>query len=193
VNTVASQDFDFLGMFLEPRTALTWMNTPGAPTIANRGGKAGMIGLAQPLFTRDFAVKCQGNCNKMWVWTGYKPPIEDYARDPIVNTFVNDLRKTKPDADENNAFAEGGYVGMLLLVKALQQVGPNLTRARLKAALNTMSFASGLTIQPTLRWPVGNYFAAATMQAFEIQYSGNFGGWRAQDVVQDPRPQLGTG
>lgn len=193
VNTVASQDFDFLGMFLEPKTALTWMATPGAPTIANKVQKAGMIGLAQPLFTRDFAVNCQSECHKMWVWTGYKPPIEDYQNDTVVRTFVNDLRKTKPDADENNAFAQGGYVGMLLLVQAMQQAGPDLTRARLKQALNSMSFASGLTLQPTLRWPAGNYFAASTMQAFEIQYSGTFGGWRAQDIVKDPTPQLGTG
>jgi ABC-type branched-subunit amino acid transport system substrate-binding protein len=193
VNTVASQDFDYLAMFLEPQTALTWMSTPGAPTIANKVQKAGMIGLAQPLFTRNFAVNCQSNCNKMWVWTGYKPPIEDYRFDPAVKNFVADLKRTKPDADENNAFAEGGYVGMLLLVKAMEQVGPNLTRAGLKTVLNSISFASGLTLQPTLRWPVGNYFAASTMQAFEIQYSGSFGGWRAQDVMRDPRPQLGTG
>jgi len=192
VNTVASQDFDYLAMFLEPQTALTWMATPGAPTIANKVQKAGMIGLAQPLFTRDFAVHCLSNCNKMWVWTGYKPPIEEYASDPFVKTFVDDLRRTKPDADFNNAFAEGGYVGMLLLVKAMEQVGPNLTRARLKSVLNSISFNSGLTLQPTLRWPVGNYFAASTMQAFEIQYSGSFGGWRAQDIVKDPSPQLGT-
>jgi hypothetical protein len=82
---------------------------------------------------------------------------------------------------------------MQLLVKAMQLVGPNLTRARLRATLNAMSFTSGLTLQPTLRWPPGNYFAAATMQAFEIQYSASFGGWRAQDIVTDPNPQLGTG
>jgi len=151
-----------------------------------------MIGLAQPLFTRDFAVHCLSNCNKMWVWTGYKPPIEEYASDPFVKTFVDDLKRTKPDADFNNAFAEGGYVGMLLLVKAMEQVGPNLTRARLKSVLNSISFNSGLTLQPTLRWPAGNYFAASTMQAFEIQYSGSFGGWRAEDIVKDPSPQLGT-
>jgi ABC-type branched-subunit amino acid transport system substrate-binding protein len=195
VNEVASQDFDFLGMFLEPQTALTWMSTPGAPTMANKGGlqKPGMIGLAQPLFTHDLAVNCQSACDQMWVWTGYKPPIEDYRKDPVVQTFVSDLKKTKPDADEFNAFAEGGYVGMSLLVEALKKVGPQLTRARLKTVLDSMDYASGLTLEKTLSWRPGNHFAAVTMQAFQIEYKGSFGGWRAQTIVKDPSPQLGTG
>ncbi len=192
VNTVSQQGFDFLAMFLEPRTALTWMATPGAPTVSDLG-KPGMIGLAQPLFTRDFAVNCQRNCHQMWVWTGYKPPIEDYQNDPVVQTYVNDLHRTKRDADENNAFAQGGYVGMTLLVEALRVVGPQLTRARLRAVLNSLQFSSGLTLESILRWPSGNYFAAATMQAFEIQYLGSFGGWRAQEIVRDPSPQRGIG
>ncbi len=193
VNEVASQDFDFLAMFLEPQTALTWMATPGAPTISGRGLKAGMIGLAQPLFTRDLAVNCQSACDQMWVWTGYKPPIEDYKKDPVVETFVSDLKKTKPDADEFNAFAEGGYVGMTLLVEALQKVGPQLTRARLKTVLDSMDFTSGLTLQKTISWRPGDHFAAASMQAFEILYKGTFGGWRAQVIVTDPTPERGTG
>ncbi|MEX2558107.1 MAG: ABC transporter substrate-binding protein [Actinomycetota bacterium] len=192
VNTLSSQEFDFLAMFLEPKTALTWMATPGAPTIAHVNGKPGMIGLAQPLFTRNFAVNCQNRCHQMWVWTGYKPPIEDYANDPAVREYVSDLKRTKPDADESNAFAEGGYVGIQLLVEALKQVGPRLTRARLKAVLNTITFESPLTLTTRLRWPAGNYFAATSMQAFEIQYLGSFGGWRTKDIVADPTPQLGT-
>lgn len=194
VNTVSSQEFDFLAMFLEPRTANTWMATPGAPTIHGSGLKPGMIGLAQPLFTRDFAANCRQNCHQMWVWTGYKPYIEDYKNDPAVATFVSDLAKTKPDADETNAFAEGGYVGMQLLVEALRAIGPQVTRGRLRAALDSMRFSSGLTLQPTLSWPAApKRFAASTMQAFEIQYSASFGGWRTQDLARDPNPGLGTG
>ncbi len=196
VQELSSQSFDFLAMFLEPQTALTWMATPGAPTISSRqiGGKAGMIGLAQPLFTRDFAVNCQAKCHKMWVWTGYKTPIEEYANQADMREFVADLRRTKPDADVNNAFAIGGYVGMQLLVDALREVGPHLTRARLKAVLDRMTFRSGLTIQDALRWPGAPHrFAAATMRGFEIEYTGTFGGWRAQAVVRDPTPERGIG
>ena len=192
VNEVASQDFDFLAMFLEPQTALTWMSTPGAPTADTSVHKQG-VGLAQPLFTRDFAVNCQSKCDQMWVWTGYKPPIENYADDPAVKIYVADMRKTKPDADVYNAFAQGGYAGMQLLVEALKQVGPNLTRGRLKAVLDSINFNSGLTLDRTLVWRPGNHFAARTMQAFAIQYKGTFGGWRAQSIVADPTPQRGIG
>jgi ABC-type branched-subunit amino acid transport system substrate-binding protein len=185
--------FNFLAMFLEPQTALTWMNTPRSPTVDSRSNIVG-IGLAQPLFTRDFAQGCKSKCHKMWVWTGYKPPIESYAKDPIVKTYVSDLAKTKPDADEFNAFAEGGYVGMQLLVDALKAVGPQLTRARIKTAIDGMRFSSGLTLQSSLSWPAApRRFAASTMQAFEIQYAGTFGGWRAQSIAADPQPLLGTG
>jgi ABC-type branched-subunit amino acid transport system substrate-binding protein len=184
---------DFLAMFLEPQTALTWMGTPGAPYM-NPNTPIKGIGLAQPLFTRDFAQSCKSKCHGMWVWTGYKPPIENYASDPHVRTFVADLHKTKPDADEFNAFAEGGYVGMELLVQALQRVGPQVTRARLRVVLDSLKFTSGLTMQSTLAWPAApRRFAAWTMQAFEIQYRGTFGGWRAQAIVQDPSPGIGIG
>jgi branched-chain amino acid transport system substrate-binding protein len=177
---------DFEAMFLEPTTALTWMSSPGAPTPQKV-----KIGAAQPLFTRDFANSCQAACNGMWVWTGYKPPIEDAANDPNVRTYVRDLRETKPDADVYNAFTEGGYVGMELLVEALKRVGPNLTRAALQTALDTQTLQTGLTLQNNLSWRPNNHFANATMQAFSIQYSGTFSGWRAQDVVRDAHPEYG--
>jgi ABC-type branched-subunit amino acid transport system substrate-binding protein len=193
VEQLRSAAFDFLAMYLEPQTALTWMATPNAPRVGP-DVEPGMIGLGQPLFTRGFAEGCQEECHGMWVWTGYKPPIEDYATEPAVRAFVAELRKTKPDADVNNAFAEGGYVGMQLLVEALRKVGPFLTRARLKQVLDNMKFTSGLTLDGTLSWPPSpRRFAATTMQAFEIQYKGSFGGWRAEVISRDPTPALGIG
>ncbi|HEX9775341.1 MAG TPA: ABC transporter substrate-binding protein [Actinomycetota bacterium] len=179
---------DFVAMFLEPQTALTWMSTPGAPQP--RTTDYG-IGGAQPLFTRDFANSCQAACNGMWIWTGYRPPIESYANEPAVRTFVNDLKSTKRDADEFNAFAMGGYVGMHLLVEALKRTGPLLTRERLQATLDSMSLQPDLTIQKQLTWSASNHFANYTMRAFSIQYKGTLGGWRAQDTEKDPTPQRG--
>ena len=129
----------------------------------------------------------------MWIWTGYKPPIENYANDPAVRTFQSDLAKTNPQADYYNAFAEGGYEGMELLVRALQQVGPYLTRARLRAVLDAMDFGGDLTLQSRISWRAGNHFSNSTMQGFAIQYKGTFGGWRSQDMVRDPSPELGKG
>jgi ABC-type branched-subunit amino acid transport system substrate-binding protein len=183
------QHADFEAMFLEPTTALAWMSTVGAPTPSqvSKG-----IGAAQPLFTRDFATNCGAACDQMQVWTGYKAPIEDYANDPQVREYVSDLKRTNPSADEFNAFAEGGYVGMELLVQALQKVGPYLTHARLQAVLNSMTLQTGLTLQTSLRWSATNHFANTTMQAFTIERKGTFSGWRAGQVVVDKHPEYGT-
>ena len=176
------QEGDFVALFLEPQTALAWMgdaNTP-EPSLVKHG-----YGAAQPLFTRDFAVNCQEKCDGMRVWTGFKPPIESYKDDPAVQAYVDALKSTKPDADEFNAFTQGGYLGMLLLVDALKRVGPDLTRERLKAALDVASLNSGLTLQRALGFSASNRFANTTMQGFDIQYKGTFGGWREGPVAKD--------
>jgi ABC-type branched-subunit amino acid transport system substrate-binding protein len=174
---------DHVALFLEPNTALVWMNDPNSPIPSKV--KYG-YGAAQPLFTRDFATNCQARCDQMWIWTGFKPPIESYANDPAVKQYVADLHRTKPDADEFNAFTEGGYVGMLLLEKALRELGPGLTRTGLKRVLDSTCLASGLTIQPKICFSPNNRYANTTMQAFVIQYKGTFGGWRAGTIVKDP-------
>lgn len=179
---------DFVALFLEPQTALTWMNDPnvraGNQTTYGYGG-------AQPLFTRSFAVNCQEKCDQMQIWTGFKPFIEQYKNDPKVRDYVQDLKRTNPQADEFNAFAQGGYVGMLLLVEALRRIGTNLTRQRLRDVLNSIDLSPGLTIDPTLSWRPNSRFAANTMQMFTINYKGTFGGWRAGPIVSDPNPGVG--
>ena len=177
------QPGDFVALFLEPVTALKWMGDPNTPVPSKI--KYG-YGAGQPLLTRGFATNCQAKCDQMSIWTGFKPPIESYANDPAVKTYVADLHKTKPDADEFNAFTEGGYVGMLLLEKALKAVGPGLTRARLQAELNSTCLVSGLTIQPKICFSQNNRYANTTMQSFVVQYKGTFGGWRAGPIERDP-------
>lgn len=175
---------DFVGLFLEPATARVWMSDPNTYAASDSRIKYG-YGAGQPLFTRGFAVNCQSKCDQMMVWTGFKPPIEGYANDPSVRAYVEDLKRTKPDADEYNAFAEGGYIGMLLLEDALKRVGPDLTRARLQAALNSTCIATGLTIQAKVCYNPSTRFANTTMQSFVIQYKGTFGGWRSGPIIKD--------
>lgn len=179
------QEGDFVALFLEPDTGLAWMNDPNTkrPAEVEHG-----YGAAQPLFTREFAENCKSKCDQMRVWTGFKPPIEGYANDPAVKRYVEDLKRNKPDADEFNAFTEGGYVGMLLLVDALKTVGPDLTRDRLKAALDHISLRSGLTLQDRLPFTPSSRFSNTTMQAFTIQYKGTFGGWRSGPIARDVNP-----
>jgi len=186
VKTLGGNTGDFMVMFLEPSTALTWMQTPAVPTASSVPDG---IGLGQPLFTRDFAVNCQDACDGMQVWTGYKPDIEAYATEAAVRQYVDDLHGVQPDADEFNAFSEGGFIGMQLLVAALQKVGPDLTRANLRAALDSLDLDGSLTFQKALSYRPGNHFANTTMQGFTIEYKGTFGGWRAASTVSDPSPR----
>jgi ABC-type branched-subunit amino acid transport system substrate-binding protein len=171
---------DFIGYLLEPDTALNWFKEgPYRPT--NKTGphanfNDGTIGGAQPLFTRPFAENCQAACDGMYVYTGYNPPIEDLANIPGVAQYVNDVRSQSASVDVTNQFVEGGYQGMTLLVKALEKVGPVLTRGNLKAALDSMSLDTGLS--SPLKWSAGNHFANTSAQAFEIQYKQSFSGWR---------------
>ena len=86
---------------------------------------------------------------------------------------------------------QGQDVGMLkgrqlagLVVKALQAVGPNLTRASLKAALDNMDFDSGLTTSP-LKWRAGNHFANFHMSAYSMQFKNGFNGWRDERTSLD--------
>jgi ABC-type branched-subunit amino acid transport system substrate-binding protein len=184
---------DFIALFLEPQTALTWMGDPNTPNArySATDESSRRYGAAQPLFTREFADKCKEKCDQMTVWTGFKPYIETHKSDPAVQKYVADLRRTNPQADIYNAFAVGGYVGMQLLVQALKQVGPYLTREGLRKALNTMTLSTGLTMQAKLQWRPNWRYVNTTMQGFIIQYRGTFGGWREGPIGKDPQPAAG--
>lgn len=178
---------DFTALFLEPQTGLTWMSDPNA--VDARQWK---YGAAQPLFTRDFAEQCRLKCDQMMVWSGFKPPIESYKVDPTVRAYVDALHSSSPQADEFNAFVIGGYVGMQLLVKALEAVGPYLTRQRLKEALDRTRLDTGLTMTGTLGWRPDWRYVNSRMQGFVIEYKATFAGWREGPIVKDPCPDCGT-
>ena len=182
---------DFVALLLEPDTATAWINS-GA--YLGTSGKA--LGAAGPqtLFTynfgQNFAQDCKGSaCQAHFlVWTGFKPPVSPDDADPAVQAYVNDLAATNSSADKYNQFVEGGYTGMELLVQALKQVGPNLSRAALKQVLDQSTFASGLTGgQET--WSSGHHFANSSAQAFSLVMSnGAFENFRYENTgwISDP-------
>jgi ABC-type branched-subunit amino acid transport system substrate-binding protein len=174
---------DFIAFLLEPDTAVSFFREgrDADPALGADGG----FGLAQPLFTRSLAENCRSACDGMWVWTGYNPPIEALASQPGVAKYVSDIRQESATADVTNQFLEGGYLGMSLLVEAFQKIGPNLTRANLKTALDSMTFDAGLS--SPLTWRPGNHFANTSAQAFAIQYKQGFNGWRQKTgFIKDP-------
>jgi ABC-type branched-subunit amino acid transport system substrate-binding protein len=169
----------YVAVLLEPDTATSFF-AAGRTKSPSKG-----IGGAQPLFTRQFAENCRTYCDGMWVWTGYNPPIEALAAQPGVAKYVNEVRAQSASADVANQFLEGGYLGMSLMIAALDKVGPNLTRANLKTTLDSMTFDIGLS--SPLSWKPGDHFANRGAQSFEIQYKQTFNGWRQQSGFQvDP-------
>jgi ABC-type branched-subunit amino acid transport system substrate-binding protein len=182
----ASGNCDFVALLLEPTEAETFL----------RGGFAGNfsagMGFAQTLFTRDFAQACGSTCNQAHVWTGYNPPVGQFASLPAVATYVKDVHAEDPAADIDNQFLEGGYSGMELVVAALQKVGPLLTRTSLAGVLDAMTFDDGLST--SLQWRQGQHYANVAMQSFSIQYNNGFNGFRPDGVgwVKDPWVGLDT-
>ncbi|HVF75451.1 MAG TPA: ABC transporter substrate-binding protein [Acidimicrobiales bacterium] len=175
---------DMVAMLLLPETATKWLK--GNPERALRY-TAG----AQTLFTDRFAADCVQQygtkCEGMAVWTGYNPPIGPLASLPGVSTYVNDVRAVKANIDVTNQFVEGAYLGMSVFVEALRKVGPNLTRERLKAVMDSMTFTSDLS--SPLTWAPGRHYANTRAQSFAMTVSqGTFRGWRNEGTgfLQDP-------
>lgn len=183
---------EFIALFLEPETALTWMKDPNAIAANDKLVKYG-YGAAQPLFTDKFGSDCGGKCDQMQVWTGFKPFIERYENDPAVRAYVDAMKSVKPNIDYYNQFSQGAYIGMQLLVQAIREVGPGLTREGLRNVLNGTTLATGLTIQDKLTFTPQTRFANVTMQGYVMQNKGSWNRWRTGPVVADPRPEAGVG
>ncbi|MBI2169461.1 MAG: ABC transporter substrate-binding protein [Actinobacteria bacterium] len=171
---------DFVAVLLEPATAAQWVKANGLGSGDNPP-KVG-VGAPQPLFVNDFVRdNCGKPCAEMWVWTSFKPPIAPYDAESAVKQYVDDIRAVSASADVNNPHVQGAYVGALLAVKALEQLGPAPTREGVKQVLDQMSFESGLSKE--LKFSGSNHFAALSAQAFEAVYnvtgsSASFNGWR---------------
>jgi ABC-type branched-subunit amino acid transport system substrate-binding protein len=175
-------------MLLEPDTAISWIQSDHSQQHYVFGKK--QTDGPQPLFTSNFGQACGDLCNNMWVWTGYQPPYPPFTDDTADVTYVNAIRSVSSSADTANQFLEGAYIGMQLLVQALQKVGPDLTRARLKQVLDSMTFSSGLTKDE--HWTPGDHYANTSMLGFTIQNSGGFNGFQYQNTgwFADPWPTL---
>ena len=178
---------DFVAYLLEPDLALSWLSNipPASPAY----GAAG----AQPLFDRQaFAEQCHAACafqSGFDVWTGYQPPEGTYAGEPAESAYVNLLRSYDGSADTDNQFVEGAYIGMNLLVSALTTVGPDLTRARLQAALDAMTYKTGLSRALTFR--PGKHYANTSAMSWRLKYSnGSFSGF-APDAPFQSDPWVG--
>jgi ABC-type branched-subunit amino acid transport system substrate-binding protein len=181
---------EFVAMLLEPGTAISWINSMGDDSSGRRLGFGSKgTGGAQPLFNAKFARDCGEPCNGMLLWTGYNPPIGEKKNLPGVSKYVADVQAIDPGVDVNNQFLEGAYLGMTVFVEALKKVGPDLTRARLKAAMDSMSYTSDLS--SALTFAPGKHYANIGAQAFAVRTAaGSFSGFgdALTGFIPDPDP-----
>lgn len=162
----------YIAYLMEPSLALAWLSNGRGAANPQYG-----FGGAQPLFdTQAFADQCGATCQHMQVWTGFQPPIGSFTDQPAEVAYTRLVTGYDPSADVTNQFLEGAYIGMNLLVAALRQVGPDLTRARLRAVLDTMTYSSGLG--PALHFGTGDHFADTEAMAWQLNYAdGTFTGF----------------
>jgi ABC-type branched-subunit amino acid transport system substrate-binding protein len=180
----ANRSCDMVALLLLPDTAATWIKAQ--PEL---GGKytAG----AQTLFTDQFAQDCiqhlGGDCDHVAAWTGYNPAIGANKGLEDINRYINEVQAIAPGAPVTNQFMHGAYLGMSVFVEALQKVGPNLTRARLKEVLSGFRYRTDLS--SALAWGPGSRAANTKARGYSIVYQGgNFQGWRDDNTgfVADP-------
>jgi ABC-type branched-subunit amino acid transport system substrate-binding protein len=186
----ASKQVDFVALLLEPQTAETWLReNPFLGTTA--AGKGLGFGGPQPLFDKNFGDHCGQTCNNMEVWTSFYPPIYPFDQRPEVQTFKQDLCQVDNncEVDSKSAFTESGYVGMELVIQALKNASPFLTRQRLQQTLDSMTLTEGLT--SPLTWKPHNHFANLSMVAFRDTYTGGSASFQYIDRSDQSDPCAG--
>jgi ABC-type branched-subunit amino acid transport system substrate-binding protein len=188
-NACGAGGCDFVAMLLDPTTANVYISSNTDADGRRQGFGRVLTGGAQPLFNDRFARDCGKPCDGMLVWTGYNPPVGALSGLAGVSSYVNDVRSVDPGIDVNNQFLEGAYLGMQVFVEALKTVGPNVTRAALRDAMNAMTYRSDLA--SPLTWGPNQRFANQGAQAFRIATAaGSFAGFAdaGTGFIKDPTP-----
>lgn len=185
-----SKRCEFVAMLLEPSTAMAWINSMGDDSAGRRLGFGSKgTGGAQPLFNTKFARECGEPCSGMLLWTGYNPPIGEKQNLPGLAKYVSDVKAIDPGVDPTNQFVEGAYLGMSVLVEAIKEAGPDLTRTRLRQVMDGLNFSSDLS--SPLAWGPGRHDANQGAQAYVIRTAaGGFSGFADAGVgfLRDPSP-----
>ena len=183
---------DFVGLLLQPTAAQSWITGGAYMGNPSKGGAAG----AQPMFTSSLGKNCGNFCGGLKVYSGFRPPLAPYDSMASVRQYINDVTAQSSSADLDNQFLESGYDGMLLTVQALTAVGPDLTRARVRAYLDSAGFAGdGQGLSQPLTWKPGNHYANIAMLGYTmVANSAGFQGFRADPTgfIVDPNPSADT-
>lgn len=138
-----------------------------------------------PAVSSDFARNCGPRCDGVIVWAPFVPPVGQYTENPDVAAYRSDVQAMEAGVDTLDQAIERAYVGAKVLTAALHQVGANLTRARLRDALNAMTYQSGLTAEGLHWW--GDRVANRSAVPLTIRMAaGAFSGFAAGSPAIDP-------
>ncbi|MBW3669656.1 MAG: ABC transporter substrate-binding protein, partial [Actinobacteria bacterium] len=149
---------DFVFLALLPGTALTWLSANPQPAKIR-------LAALPTLLTSGFADGCfkTGNeqCDGLTAWSGFIPPFGEHADNLEAayawSTQLDNSRK-------GSAMVEAAVISARVLLEAMIEAGPRLTRSSLHRALERMTFISNVT--SPLQWSrqvprVGNRYAKA--------------------------------
>lgn len=151
---------DIVFLALLPETAATWlMANPHAPRL----GTAAL----PTVMTSGFADACfatsTNRCNSVTAWTGFIPPFGRHAG----NVEAIHAWSTAWADQRGSAMIEATVVSTRVLLEALVESGPAVTRARLRQTLDQLVFVSQVT--SPLRWPArGPRIGNPTAQAWQL-------------------------
>lgn len=152
---------------LDAATMLTWMES--------RPARANVVDLVSPhLMSRKFAEACGHHCDGLFAWTPFHPPVGESPE--AARRYAAELKDFDPVADPVNPLTEGAYFGTIMMALAIGDSGVDLTRAGLKATMDSTAFDLGVTASP-LSW-TDSRAANRSMRGYELIYSGeHFIGW----------------
>lgn len=152
-------DVVFLAML--PETAATWLAAnPHEPRL----GTAALPTLLTSGFADACAATSNGRCNGITAWTGFIPPFGRHASNLEA---LDAWTASWTDPNRGSAMVEAAVVSTRVLLEALLDAGPHVTRAKLRRTLDNMVFVSQVT--SPLRWPsTGPRIGNGTAQAWQL-------------------------
>jgi hypothetical protein len=173
---------DFVFLALLPDTASTWfqlkppgerVETAALPTLLT--GK-----FPESCFSRN---PDEARCNGLTAWSGFVPWFGHDVDD------VGQAVERRTAIEKGSAMVESAMLGAGVLIDALQEAGPNVTRKSLRAALDNRRFTS-YPVAPALEWgnqlprvgnPVAQPWRLTTDTA--TTWSERVDGWSQGEVV----------
>ena len=158
---------DFVALLVTVMDALEWMQDPATPPASDARVPYGHA--TTDAFLGAGVSQCGSRCHGMHAWSAYRLSCGAYRDDPAVREYENAL---KAAGAERTAATAAVWAGTQLLLDALRQAGPALTRDRLKRVLDTATLRVPLTVEGTVSFAGGGN---RTMRAYEIRYQGTPG------------------